>query len=265
MKYAITYDENNVIFTDEKNRVEKLGLVEALNNDEAVRTLTTEAKAAASASIGAVSLLTAMIRDNIDRLGTYRGCTPLLERTQKELMAAIRDTETSYIRPIFERHHEAKKAKPATIERLWQEFAAHLRAGGSYAVAKGTVCEYFAKLGKLPDETPNGQLLTVAAMKKIIAAAKAEAEKPTDEGFAGALIKISAKISGHVGNDWSLLGDTATGIAALKSMLATYERVHAINLETLTAVKTGSTDVATTTAEAIAKAQAQPAAAVVVE
>lgn len=103
-----------------------------------------------------------------------------------------------------------------------------MKAAGSYAVAKTFVTRYFAYCGKLP-LCENGQLLTVAAIKKLLE----NIEKPahTQEGIAGKLVKLASELSTA---DADKMGDFATAIAALKSMLSTYENQHAQALEALT-------------------------------
>ena len=152
---------------------------------------------------------------------------PTNESPCPELKAAIRELETEYLKPKFIQPLIDKGAKPATAEKQWQDFAKGLKAGGSYAVAKGHITKLFAYTGELP--THNGKCLTVAAVVKLLS--NLERETAENEGIAGKLVKLSEELTNA---DSDKMGDFATAIAALKSMLLTYENQYSQALEILT-------------------------------
>ena len=225
-KFDISFAEGKVVFVDSKGKAENIATFEAMSPVDALRALDKAFKADKSASEGAVSALNDIL--NNPRLDGYKGVTPANEAIPNELKSAIRELEIEYFKPVFTAYHADKGAKPATIEKQWQLWAGDLKAAGSYAVAKTFVTRYFAYCGKLP-LCENGQLLTVAAIKKLLE----NIEKPahTQEGIAGKLVKIASELSTA---DADKMGDFATAIAALKAMLSTYELQHATALEALT-------------------------------
>ncbi len=257
-KVNVTITEDKVTFTDSKGKTESLELFEGMPDLEAIRAIVGEQKAAQSASKAAVSLL-AHILDN-PRLDSYRGKTGPLEAVPNELKAAIRDIETEYLKPIFSQPHIDKGAKPATIERMWQEYAGGLKSGGSYAVAKSFVTMYFAYSGHLP-VAPGGKLFTVAALKKMVAAlkdAEPKADKPT---LADKLFTISGELEARTEN--TELGDPAGAIASLKAMLAIYEELQKDNADAAMVAHASKAvgDVTSIAANAVAQAAQETEAA----
>ena len=81
----------------------------------------------------------------------------------------------------------------------------------------------------------NGKLLSVAAMVKLIANEKAKVTPEQNEGIAGKLSALSVDVVNRT--EKTELGDYATAIAALKSMLSTYEGLYREQLEKLTEIK----------------------------
>ncbi len=221
---------DKIIFIDKNGKSESIDLFDSMDAGTAIRTISNEQKAAQSASKAAVSLL-ATILDN-PRLDGYKGKTPINEAIPPELKAAIRELEIEYLKPVFSQFHADKGAKPATIETQWQVFAQGLRAGGSYAVAKSEITKYFAHCGQLP-KAENGKLLTVAAVKKLLANAREAMPKKENEGLAGKLVTLSGVVADSPDSD--ALGDYASAIAALKAMLSVYEAKYSESLEVLTA------------------------------
>jgi len=218
--FDISFSDETITFVNVKtNKAEKLELFDAMADIDAIRVINSEIKGRDSASKASVSLLSHLL--NNPRLDGYKGTTPLNEAIPKELKAAIREIETEYLKPIFTAPLADKGMKPGTIETQWQAFATGLREGGSYANTKSRVMAYFSHLGKLPI-ADNGKCLTVAALDKILQNAKEQEAKPTiNEGIAGKLVKLSLEIDNRT--EKTELGDNVTAIAALKSMLATYE------------------------------------------
>ena len=256
--FNVSYNDTAVIFVNAKtNKAETMALLDVMPDADAIGAIRKEQNAAISASHAAVSLLSHIL--NNPRLDGYKGQTPINEAIPKELKAAIRELETEYLKPVFCKPHADKGAKPATIEKLWQEFSEGLRSGGSYAVAKGKVTAYFAHCGKLPT-TDNGKLLTVAAIEKLLQNAREGAPKREDTGLAGKIVELASELDSA---DNSKLGDMPTAIAALKAMLARYETVATAHAEALTRVhqQTGATDTKGQAAAVIGKMQRAPAPA----
>ena len=249
----VSFTDDKIVFVDSKGKAESLDMFDAIDNGDAVRAISSEQKAAQSASKAAVSLLVHIL--DTPRLDGYKGQTPINEAVPSELKAAIREIETEFLKPLFCAPHIAKNAKPATVEKLWQEFSSGLKAGGSYAVAKSEVTKYFAYCGKLARHD-NGKLLTVAAVKKLVLAAKENAPEKENLGVAGKLVELSLVLS----KENAVIGDIPTAIAALKSMLKAYEAANAENAEAAQAAHEVKAvgDVASAAASVVSKMQRAP-------
>jgi hypothetical protein len=251
---SVTYTDNAIVFVDSKGHTEKLDLMEAMNDADSIHAIGKEMKAAGSASQGAVSLLSRML--NVARIDEYKGKTPANESVPNTLKAAIREIETAYLRPIFMQYHTDKGAKESTASKLWDDYAAGLKAGGSYAVAKSEVTKYFAICGKLP-VCDNGKLLSVAAIKKLLSEARkglAPTEKP---GIADKLITLASELQDRTEN--TVIGDTSSAIAALKAMLKTFEALQREDMEAAQATHTlKSGNVGEAAAAVVSKMQRAP-------
>src|SRR3990167_4428495 len=248
--FDISYSDDSVTFVNAKtNKAEKLALFDSMPDLDAIRVVNGEIKARDSVSKASVSLLSNLL--NNPRLDGYKGTCPINENIPNELKMAIRDIETEYLKPIFCKPLEDKGTKPGVVETQWQAFAKGLREGGSYANTKSRVMAYFSHLGQLPI-AENGKLLTVAAIDKIMQNAKEQAgNKPTNEGIAGKLVKLSHEVETRT--ERTELGDYSTAIAALNSMLATYQGLQREALERLTDA-IGNTSLTEISNAAIAKA-----------
>ena len=256
----VSFNANNVIFTDDKNKATSFEIFDAMQPLEAVRAVSKELHVQGSASRGAVSLLTAIL-DN-PRFDGYKGTTPWNEGIPAEFKGAVRQAEDEYIKPIFFEAHgnpnphagvhekdlspeqKAERKKFSHVSGLLDSYLKNMRAGGSYAVARGFVLEWFAKGGQRPI-TDNGKLYSVAALKKLIAIEK-KAAAPTedaDTGLAGKLRAMCQKIETHEGNDWAFMGEPNTAIASLHYLLEKYEALREEQAEqaTETASITGLT------------------------
>lgn len=248
-KFTFSFNENQVVITDAKNNAEPLALLEKLDTLESLRAIGTEQNAAIKASVGALSLLADMLADT--RFDFYKGQTPINEKIPKEFNAALREKISEYLKPAFIADKLAKGAKPATAENQWQIFAGGLNTG-SFSNAKTWACKFFCQLGKLPI-LDNGKLLPLRAIIKMLENAKLPSEQ--SEGIAGKLVKLSSDLENRT--EKTELGDYVTAIAALKSMLATFEGLHRESLERLTEV-IGNPDIPTMAQSAIAKASEKP-------
>ena len=216
----VSYTDDKIVFVDDKGRAESLEMFDAMSDADSIRAIATELKAAGSASKGAISLLSQMLAS--PRLDGYKGNTPINEAVPSELKAAIREIEVEFLKPIFTKQHTDKGAKEATVEKLWQEYAGGLKAGGSYAVAKSEATKFFAFCGKTP-KADNGKLLSVAAIKKLVQEAKKNAEPVEKTGICGKLMALAHELDTRT--ESTILGSSASAIAALKAMLATYEGI----------------------------------------
>ena len=170
MKFDIAFNETGVTFVNTKtNKADKLAYCPEMGDDAALRAFLSENKARESGSVAAVNMLTRIL-DN-PRFDGYKGQTPIGENIPKELKDAFREAEAEYMKPLFFAYHEAKGAKAPTIAKQWDIYIGAMRAGSSYAVAKGKVLALFAHLGQSP-RCQTGKLLTVAAIDKILLNAK---------------------------------------------------------------------------------------------
>jgi hypothetical protein len=248
--FDISFSDDAVTFVNTKtNKAEKLALFDVMPDIDAIRVVNGEIKARENVSRASVSLLSHLL--DSPRLDGYKGTCPINESIPKELKSAIRDLETEYLKPIFSAPLIEKGNKPATIETLWQAFAQGLREGGSYANTKSRVMAYFSHMGKLP-VAENGKLLTVAALDKIIQNAKESCKTPaTHTGIAGKLVTLSLELSNRT--EKTDIGEFSTAIAALKSMLATYEGLYRESLEVLTEL-VGNTSIDSVASAAVSKA-----------
>lgn len=248
-KFTFSFNENQVVITDSKNNAEPLALLEKLDTLESMRAIGTEQNAAVKASVGALSLLADMLADA--RFDFYKGQTPINEKIPKEFNAALREKISEYLKPTFIADKIAKGAKPATAENQWQIFAGGLNTG-SFSNAKTWASKFFCQLGKLPS-LENGKLLPLRAIIKMLENAKLPSE--AGEGIAGKLIKLASDLESRT--EKTELGDYASAIASLKSMLATYEGLYRESLERLTET-IGNTDIMATASAVIAKASDIP-------
>jgi len=214
-----------------------------------MRAIGTAQNAAVKASVGALSLLAEMLCDA--RFDFYKGATPINEKIPKEFNAALREKISEHMKPAFIADKLAKGAKPATAENQWQVFAGGLNTG-SFSNAKTWASKFFCQLGKLPS-LENGKLLPLRAIIKMLENAKLPSAE--GEGIAGKLVKIASDLESRT--EKTELGDYASAIAALKSMLATFEGLHRESLEALT-LAIGNPDIMASAQAVIAKASDVP-------
>lgn len=271
---TISYTNTDVVFTNEKGASIKADIFDAMNPVESVRALSKEMSAATSASKAAVSLMRVILDQ--PRFDLYKGATPWNERIPVELKSAMRTAEDEYIKPVFfeangnpspyagthdkdlSTEQRAERKKYSHVSGMFDTYMKNLRAGGSYAVARGVVLDWYAKAAELP-EAPNGKLYSVAALKKLIELHRKEnAVEEVDTGISGKLLTLAGEMAKHAGDDWSMLGDLPTGIAALSAMLEKYREVSQARAEaiteqvgnqTITGVATAAIDRAMTTTE----------------
>jgi hypothetical protein len=255
----ITFNDKSVVFTDDKNKSVSLELLDAMPEDECIRAISKELSAQGSASRAAVSMLT-VILDN-PRFDGYKNETPWNEAIPSEFKQAVRMAEDEYIKPLFFANHgnpsawagvsadkltpeqKGERKKFAHVSAMLDTYLKDMRAGGSYAVARGVVLEWFAKGGSRPI-AENGKLYSVAALKKLIALEKkANTPEPEQTGIAGKLFALAGEVSKHQENDWTFMGDPATALAALSVLRDKYQ-------ELLTAQAEQATETASIAAQA---------------
>lgn len=246
----VSFNDKSVMFTDDKNKTQSFELFETMAPLEAVRAVSKELHVAGSASKGAVSLLT-VILDN-PRFDGYKGATPWNEGIPTEFKGAVRQAEDEYIKPIFFEAHgnpcahagvhadaltteqRAERKKFTHVSGLLDNYLKDMRAGGSYAVARGVVLEWFAKGGSRP-VAENGKLYSVAALKKLIALEKkTNTPEPEATGIAGKLFALSGEVAKHEGSDWSFMGDPATALAAIHMLREKFLELQQAQDEQLT-------------------------------
>lgn len=257
MKFSVSLTETSIVFVNTKtDKAEKLELFEVMDDGDAVQALNKENKARESASKASVSLLSHLL--NNPRLDGYKGQTPINENLPKELKAAVRDLEVEFFRPLVCGPLAEKGAKPEQQEKQFQSFMGCLREGGSYAHSKARVLKYFAVCGSLPI-ADNGKLLSVAAIEKLLE--NIDKPEPEHTGISGKLVKLSAELEART--EKTVLGSLPEGIAAMKSMLATFEGLYREELERTTALKGNSAatqaQAAVSKASKASKGEAQPA------
>lgn len=216
-KKTISFSDSQIIITDDKNKSEKIDLLDIIDDSEAIFAIRKEQKAGTKASVGALSLLVHML-DN-PRFDAYKGTTPTGEKITPEFRGALRDIEIEYMKPIFCADLQSKGNTPATIEKQWQEYSLGLRQG-TYAMVKSYVSKFFCHLGKLP-VADNGKLLPINGIKQILA----NMETPKESsGLAGRLVAILTDLETKENPD---LGDLPTALAALHRLTQYY--THAEN------------------------------------
>lgn len=247
---TIDFTENQVIIVNDKNQAEKIALLDMASDLDAIKFIRKEQDAGKNASVGALTLLVHML--DSERFDAYKGTTPVGEKITPEFRGALRDIEIEYMKPIFVADLTEKGNKPATIEKLWQEYSANLRTG-TYALCKSYVSKLFCHMGQLP-KTNNGKLIPINAIKEMLNQVKKQDTEKT--GIAGKLITLSNDIDKRT--EKTDLGDYASAIAALKSMLATYEGLYREQAEQLTMMHQTNGDISKMAASAMSKASAKP-------
>ena len=247
---TIDFTNDNVIIVNEKNQAEKIALLDFASDLDSIKFIRKEQDAGKHASVGALSLLVRML--DSERFDAYKGQTPVGEKITPQFRGALRDIEIEYMKPIFVADLTDKGNKPATIEKLWQEYSINLRQG-TYAMVKSYVSKLFCHLGKLP-RTDNGKLIPINAIKEMLNQVKNTDTEKT--GIAGKLVTLSNDIVNRT--EKTNLGDYVTAIAALKSMLSTYEGLYREQAETLTMVHQQVGDVSSMAHSAISKASDTP-------
>ena len=246
----VTFNEKAVVFTDDKNKSQSFELLDDMADDECIKAIGKELRAQGSASQGAVAMLTRLLDQ--PRFDGYKGVTAWNEAIPAEFKGAVRTAEDEYIKPLFFAMHgdpiphagvpadkltpeqKADRKKYAQVSGMLDTYLKDMRAGGSYAVARGVVLEWFAKGGSRPI-AENGKLYSVAALKKLIALEKkANTPEQEDTGIAGKLFALSGEVARHEGSDWSFMGDPATALAALHMLRDKYEELLTAQAEQAT-------------------------------
>jgi hypothetical protein len=224
-KKTISFNDNQIIITDDKNKSEKLDLLDMLPDTDAILAIRKEQKAGTVASVGALSLLAHML--NNPRFDAYKGQTPINEKITPEFRGALRDIEIEYMKPLFTANLQNKGNSAATIEKQWQEYSLGLRTG-TYALVKSYVSKLFCHLGQLP-LAENGKLLPINAIKTILANAETPKES---QGLAGKLVAILTEI--ETKGDKVDMGDLPTALAALHRLTQYYRHAENEQAEKLT-------------------------------
>lgn len=252
-KYSFSFEESRVVIVnDATNKVDdKLELLDKVDHLSAFKTLTQGRKADAKASDVAISLLADVLAN--PRLDGYKGQTPLNEVVPNVLKSAVREVELEIFKPEFVNNLLAKGQTQTQADLAWDKFKADELNTGSYSNAKSHAIKMFAYMGQLP-VAPNGKLLPLHAIKRMLETFMQAKETPENEGIAGKLVKLASDIDKRT--EKTDLGDFVTAIAALKSMLATYEGLYREQVEHITQLH--SDGVLAHASDAMAKAMEKP-------
>jgi hypothetical protein len=252
--YIFSYDEkNHIIITDAKTNLAKdtLQLLDSVEHTHAFRVLTQGRKADAKASDVAISLLCDLLEN--PRMDGYKGNTPINEPVSNLAKSALRDVELLVLQPEFEAALINNGKTPAQAQQAWTEFKNEELNKGSYSNAKSTVIKMFCYMGKLP-KAPNGKLLPLHAVKRMVEDFMQAKENPDNEGISSRLVSLASALDKRT--ETTKLGDYPSAIAALKSMLATFEGLYREQLENITQLH--SDGVMNLAGDAMAKAMEKP-------
>lgn len=252
-KYSFSFEDSRVVIVnDATNKVDdKLELIEKVDHLSAFKTLTQGRKADAKASDVAISLLADVLSH--PRLDGYKGQTPINEPVPNLLKSAVREIELEIFKPEFTANLVAKGQTQTQADMAWDKFKGDELNTGSYSNAKSHAVKMYAYMGQLP-LAPNGKLLPLHAIKRMLETFMQSKETPENEGIAGKLVKLASDIDKRT--EKTDLGDFVTAIAALKSMLATYEGLYREQVEHITQLH--SDGVIAQASEAVTKAMAKP-------
>ena len=221
-KFSVSFDDARVtIINDATNKVDgKFDLLEHVELSTAFRVLTAGRKADEKASDVAISMLADVMQSPI--LDEYKGKTPANEKVPSVFLSAIRDIENELFKPEFIKAHMARGATAGKADALWQDFRKNELTTGSYSNAKSFVCKLYAHVGQLPI-APNGKLLPLFAIRRMLDSWKSQQETAAadNEGISQRLVALSLEIEQRT--EKTKIGNVHSAIAALKSLLATYE------------------------------------------
>lgn len=252
-KYSFSYDDSRIVITDDStNKIkDKLTLLDHVDHAHAFKVLTQGRKADAKASDVAISLLCDVM--NNPRLDGYKGQTPVNESVPNVLKSALREIEVETFKPEFMDALIAKGQTPTQAETQWQEFKNNELNTGSYSNAKSHVIKMFAYMGQLPI-APNGKLLPLHAIKRMLETFMQSKEAPDNDGISQRLVALASVLDKRT--ETTKLGDFPSAIAALKSMLSTFEGLYREQLENITQLH--SDGVIAVASDVVAKAQSKP-------
>ena len=238
-KFAFSFDDTRVTIVDEKSKKvdDKLSLLKHVELSEAFRVLTRGKQADQKASDVAISMLADVLQSPV--LDGYKGKTPANEKIPSLLLSAVRDVENDIFKTAFTKAHMEKGATATKADELWQQFRKEELTTGSYSNAKSFVLKLFAHMGQTP-VAPNGMLLPLHAVRRMYESWKAEQESSsTNKTIAEKLVTLSSEL--HTVEGGANMGELPDAIAALKSMLATYETMYTAFLVQRTAAGGGVT------------------------
>lgn len=194
---SISYNDEYVIFTDDKNNSEKLAFQTPDSPDDALRVMRKEVEMRVNASRAFTSVLLQILQN--PRMETYRGKTQVGQKIPPVVMSAMRECEDEYLKPHFFAILP-KSMKETEKHAEWDNFISELRKPGSWNTTRSNVMKYFAHMGKLPclyhaDSPVLDKMLTLGAMDRILALAKQGAVGNTPDNSLGAkLEKLSTEL-----------------------------------------------------------------------
>jgi len=255
-KFTFSFDDNRVTILDTKSKKvdDKLELLPHVELSEAFKVLTRGRLADAKASDVAISMLSDVLGSPL--LTEYKGKTAHNEKVDSRFLAAVRDIENTLFKAAFTDAHIAKGATPGKADQMWQDFRKQELTTGSYSNAKSMVAKLWCHVGA-ELTAPNGKLLPLHAVRRIYESWKADQDTDTEKTtISGKLLKLSGELNDATSPEH--IGDYASAIAALRSMLSVYEvlATNAAIVATGNQAGATSTDVSKLAAAAVRKAKA---------
>lgn len=232
-KLEVTFGADKVLFVNPKTeKAEGFVYYEHLDGKTAASQLRKEVDGRPNVSRAALSILIEVLQN--DRLQGYKGKTPFNESSPKEFKQAMRETESAHLRPLF-MEQLPKAMEQVEREKQADKYISELQGGGVYSNVKTEVCKYFTQAGKLPCVYDNkghadvSKLLSVDAIKKLMANLKAEQPQEENSGYKDKWVKriaaLSAEFNDRNGEDKPTAEETTVAVNALKAMLATFEGI----------------------------------------
>lgn len=234
--FTVSATAKGLVFTDDKNKSESKGFEfhKPVDLMTAIRAVRAEFKGRESVAQGTIAMMVKLL-DN-PRLDAYKGKCDCNEALPKEYKSAVRALEEEFVRGLIVPELIAKGAKEGDAEAQLQALLGDMKAGGSYAQAKGKIIAWYAYAGELPCFYQDGKAdtekqLTVAAVEKLLVNWKMQHKVESDTSFAARLVSLADELDKRTTDDSGksniqLTGDTfglPSAIAALKGMLATFE------------------------------------------
>lgn len=271
-KLQVTFGDDKVLFVNPKTeKAEGFPFIERMDGKVAAQALRREVDGRGNVTKAALSLLIEVLSNA--RLEGYRGATPPNENIAKEFKQAMREVESSHIRPLF-MDTLPKTMADADKEKLSGKYMSELWSGGVYALVKAVSSQYFCQVGHLPcvyDEhgTPNhDKMLSLDAMKRLIVNHKEEQkatltgpEETYKDKYVRHIMKVAQEFNDRSEEANPSLPEVVSAIAALSSMLASFQGIQREYMELATKAASTVTDITAAMDKTVSKAASTPAPA----